>query len=99
MSSTSLLYVVEGFEPVPEEPDEPEEPEEPDEPDEPDGCVAGWIVGSTSVESGEGRVVSIPGASGLGTPAAKAVTAMEKTNTQAITAANTFFIGKHQTFH
>lgn len=97
MSSTSLLYVVEGFEPVPEEPDEPEEPEEPDEPDEPDGCVAGWIVGSTSVESGEGRVVSILGA--LGLSAAKAVKVSKKTSVQARTAAITFFIGKHQTFH
>ena len=55
-------------------------------------------MGSTSAGGGTGRVVSIPGASGLGTPAAKAVTAMEKTNTQAITAANTFFIGMHQPF-
>ncbi len=97
MSSTSVLRVVVGFEPdEPDEPDEPEEPDEPDEP-EPDGCVAGWIVGSTSEGCDVGRVVLIVGAVGL--TAAKAVKVSEKMSAQARTAAITFFIGKHQTFH
>ena len=56
-------------------------------------------MGSTSTGGVTGRVVSIPGASGLGTLlVAKAVTVREKMNTQASTAANTFFIGMHQPF-
>ena len=56
-------------------------------------------MGSTSTGGVTGRVVSIPGALGLGTLlVAKAVTVREKMNTQARTAANTFFIGEHQPF-